>query len=235
MHFLDIDSPVMQFLGKMADLMILNLLTLFCCLPIITAGAALTALNYMSLKIARNEETYIVKGYFKAFKENFRQSTAIWLLFGLVAAVLVADYYIVLNMEMEINGIVKVCVLAVSILLILTFTFVFPVQAKFVNPVMRTIRNAFVISVLQFPKTILMIVMYLIPPVLILLSPNLVPIIIMFGMSVPALLSAKLYNKFFKGLEDRVRAESGETPPADEDEHIFSDEVIIDSDTGENH
>ena len=54
MKFLNLDSPLMQGLGKMADLMWLNVLTLICCLPIVTIGASLTAMNYMALKIARN-------------------------------------------------------------------------------------------------------------------------------------------------------------------------------------
>ena len=61
----DMDSPVMRFLTVMADLMILNILTIICCIPIITAGASLTGLHYVLLKMARNEEGYIVKSFFK--------------------------------------------------------------------------------------------------------------------------------------------------------------------------
>ena len=65
MKFFNLDSPVMQALGKMADLMWLNILTLICCIPVVTAGASLTAMHYMALKIVRNEECYITKGFFK--------------------------------------------------------------------------------------------------------------------------------------------------------------------------
>ena len=40
MKFLDIDGPFMSLLTAIADMILLNLLTLFCCLPVITAGAA---------------------------------------------------------------------------------------------------------------------------------------------------------------------------------------------------
>ena len=46
----NIDSPVMRFLGKVADLMILNLVTLLCCIPVVTIGASLTAMHYVLLK-----------------------------------------------------------------------------------------------------------------------------------------------------------------------------------------
>ena len=73
--------------------MILNLLTLICCIPIITAGDAMTALYYMTVKMVKNEECYIVKGYFKSFKENFKQATIIWLIALLVGIILV-DFFL---------------------------------------------------------------------------------------------------------------------------------------------
>ncbi|MGN1184899.1 MAG: DUF624 domain-containing protein, partial [Oliverpabstia sp.] len=69
------DNKFFTFMGKVADLMILNLLCIVCCLPIVTAGASITALYYVTLKIARNEETYIARGFFHSFKENFKQAT----------------------------------------------------------------------------------------------------------------------------------------------------------------
>ncbi len=229
MKFLDIDGPLMQTLGKMADLMWLNMLTLLCCLPIITAGASLTALHYMVLKIARNEEGYITKGFFKAFKENFRQSTIIWCLFLVVAAVLAADYRILTTMDVQVSNAVSMLLMVVAMLTVFTFVFVFPVQAKFSNTVKRTIWNAFVISVVQFPKTILMIVLYVLPYVMLYLSYTIFPIVFVFCLSLPAFLSAKLYNKFFLKMEEQILAQEGtpegEESGEDEDERIFRDEL----------
>ena len=61
MKLFNLDSPLMQALNKMADLMWLNILTMICCIPIITIGPAMTALHYMALKMARNEECYITR------------------------------------------------------------------------------------------------------------------------------------------------------------------------------
>lgn len=234
MGIFDINSPFMQFLTKMADMMILNILTVICCLPIITIGASLTALNYMTLKIVRDEDTYIVKGFFKAFKENFKQSTIIWLLFILVAAVLGGDYYIIKNMDVEIHMVVKIVLIVVGIMTLFTFMFVFPAQAKFENTVRRTIINALMMSIAQFPKTITMIVLYAVPYVLLVISGKTMPFVMVFGLSIPALLSAKLYNKFFLKLEDQIREQTGYTAPGADDEHIFSDEIQIRSDISQN-
>ena len=226
--FFDLDGPVVRFLSKMADLMWLNILTMVCCIPVVTVGASLTALNYMALKITRGEEGYITKGFFKAFKENFKQSTIIWCFFLVVAAVIGTDYRIMMNTELGDNKVMRVLIVAVAMMALFTFMFVFPVQAKFVNSVRRTIWNAFVFSVFQFPKTALMVVLYVIPLVTLYLFPHTFPVIVVFCLSVPALLSAKLYNRFFLGLEERILAQNdGEQSETEEgeDERIFKDEL----------
>lgn len=229
MKFFDLDSPLMQVLNKVADLLWLNILTLICCIPIVTAGASLTAMNYMALKIVRNEECYITKGFFKSFKQNFKQATAIWLLFLLAVLVLAGDFYIVKNSGIEFNIVIKVVIGIVALILTFTWMFVFPVLAKFDNTVIRTIKNAFIMSILQFPKTLLMIVMYALPIVIGILVPQAFPICFLFGLSAPAYVSALLYNKFFQKLEDQYIAS---TTPAEEEgteekdeERIFKDEL----------
>lgn len=220
----------MQALGKMADMMWLNILTLICCIPIITAGASLTALHYMALKIVRNEECYITRGFFKSFKENFKQATIIWLLMLVVIILLVGDFLIMKYSGLEFSKVLQIIIVAVGVLFTFTAMFVFPVLAKFDNTTWRTIKNAFLMSIMQFPKTILMVILFAIPPVVFVLFPQVIPIVIMFGFSLPAWLSAKLYNKFFQKLEDQILeanppAEEAEEDSEGEDERIFKDEL----------
>ena len=54
MRIFNAESPLMEGLSKVADLVILNLLVLLCCIPVITAGAALTGMHYVLLKMARD-------------------------------------------------------------------------------------------------------------------------------------------------------------------------------------
>jgi len=182
----------------------------------------------MALKIVRNEECYITKGFFKSFKENFKQATLIWLLVVAVVGILAGDYYIIFKAEIELHTIFKLIILAVTILVVFTILYVFPVLAKFENSIKRTLVNAFVMSILQFPKTLLMIVMWAAPPVLFVVSYPMIPIVMLFGLSLPALGSAFLYNKFFQKLEDQIMEANGPKEPEDsgeEDERIFKDEL----------
>lgn len=229
MKFFDLESPLMQVLNKVADLMILNLLTVLCCIPIITTGASLTAMHYVALKMARNEECYIARDFFKSFKLNLKQGTAIWLIELFIIVVLAGDFLIMSRTDISFGNVLKVVLTVIALLALFTFTFVFPVLAKFENTVLRTIKNAFFIGVLQFPKTIAMMVLSVVPIVLFFLFPQITPIIFLFGLTAPAWLSAKMYSGYFRKLEEQITAANapaeGETLEVGEDERIFKDEL----------
>lgn len=229
MKIFGLDSPLMQALNKVADLLWLNVLTVICCLPVVTVGASLTAMNYMALKIVRNEECYITRGFFKSFRQNFKQATAIWLILLLVIVILIADFYIMSGgTESGAGKILWGVVAAAGLMVVFTMLYVFPVLAKFENTVFKTIKNAFMISLMQFPKTVVMLVAYVAPPVLFFLVVPAMPLCILFGLSVPAWISAKLYNKFFKRLEAQVLAANPQAEERDgtgEEERIFRDDL----------
>ena len=82
----NMDNKFFTVMGRVADLIMLNVVFLICCLPIVTIGASLTALHYVTLKMTRNEESYIIRSFFKSFKQNFKQATVINLIMLAVAA-----------------------------------------------------------------------------------------------------------------------------------------------------
>lgn len=195
------DSPLFSFLNKVADLIILNLLTLVCCIPVITVGAAMTGLNYVCLKMARNEEGYIVRGFFKSFKENFKQATIIWLIILLVIGVLAGDVFIMSYSNVAFPTWIRVALLAVGVIVIVALMHVFPVLARFDNTIKNTFRNSLYMGILTLPKTILMVICWALPVVLMVLSFQAFPFVFMLGISGPAFLCALLYNKTFKRFE----------------------------------
>lgn len=206
----NLDSPFMRGLSKVADLVWLNILTIACCIPIVTIGAALTAQHYVVLKMVRNEEGYVARSFFKSFKQNFKQATCIWLMMVLFIAMFVVDIYIFLYSSMEFPKFLVAVVFAFAIIFLLVGVYVFPVLSKFDNTVKNTIKNAFMIAILSLPKTILMIVIYALPIALVFLSLQLVPISALFGCSGTAYLCAMLYNGVFKKFEPEDIEDSSE-------------------------
>lgn len=229
MKFFDFDGPLITFLNKMADIMWLNILTVICCIPLFTVGASFTAMHYVALKIVRGEEGYITKDFFRAFKQNFVQATIIWFILLIVGGFLIGDYYIVKKMGVGINGIIRTALWTIAIFTAFMAIMVFPVLSKFSNTIGGTIKNALIIGALQFPKTILMIVMFFFPVIIYAISLRILPIAILFGFSLPAYFSAMLYNRTFAKLEDRVmqsqELSAGECPPEDDEDRIFSDKL----------
>lgn len=205
----NLDSPLMVFLSKMADLMILNVITLLLCIPIITAGDAVTALYYMTIKMVKGEECYIVKGYFKSFRENFKQATLIWLIALVVGMILAGDFWILTNMELSFANVLTVLIMIVAVVYIFTLMYVFPVLSRFVNSTKNTVKNSLLMSIMNLPKTILIILINLVPIVLLFLSYQATPVLIMFGLSVPAYVCSMLFVKIFK----RYEPEEEETNP----------------------
>ncbi len=147
--FFNMDSPVMRFLSRVCDLMILNFMCLICCIPIVTIGASVTALYSVTLKMVRGEESYIFKGFLKAFKENFKISTIIWLLLAVLGLLIFADYKATQFLPDNMKNIFRILVGVVITFYLLLMTYVFPYVARFENNVKNTLKNALLISILE--------------------------------------------------------------------------------------
>ena len=197
----DIEGPFIQFLNRVADLMILNFLVILLCIPVVTAGAAFTAMHYVLLKIARKEEGYLLRGFFKSFKENFKQATIMWLGILVIVAFYAADLYIFKNYDLEFSKIFLVLFIALTFIFILSVVYVFPLLARFDNSIKNTVKNALSIAIVDFPRTILIVMIYIVPFVIMFFSTFSWIFVFMFGISLPAYLSAMIYSKIFRKFE----------------------------------
>ena len=200
-RFLDMDSPFMRFLNRVADLMIMNFLMMLCCIPVITAGAAFTAMHYVLLKIVRGEEGYLIKGFFKSFKENFKQATIIWLLMLLVIVVYAGDSFIFNYSGLTFPKALVIAVVAVAVVLVMISVYVFPLQARFENSVKNTLKNAMILAFANLPRTLLMLGCYVLPVVIAYFSNYALLFVFLFGISAPAYAAAWIYSGIFKKLE----------------------------------
>ena len=176
-----LESPLVNFLNKVADIMILGIVFMIACVPVITGGAALTAAYYMGFKMVKNEETYIIKGFFKAFKENFKQATILWIFVLIIMAVIVADYRIILYSGIAFASGLRIAMVSVTLIAALGIVFVFPLQARFQNTVKRTFKNAFLMALSHLPSAFLLIIIYAVPYLILWLVPRLFPVVFLLG------------------------------------------------------
>ena len=156
------DSPVMSFITRIVSSVWLNILWFVCCLPIITAGASTTALFYVTLKLAQNEEGNITQQFFRAFRSNFRFSTKVWLILLSLGIVLGLDAFVLIRLHHVsvfwtlITAVFIVAAIAYSIVLM----YIFPLMARFDNSLRNMFLNSIMIGMRYLLCTLLMAVIY---------------------------------------------------------------------------
>ena len=167
----NMDNPIMQFLYRVCDLILLNVLTLLCSLPILTAGASLAALHKVCQSIVFDTDAGVVMPFFRAFRDNFKQATIIWLGMLVVTAALVCDVLLV----MAYFGSSKLMYVLVGVLALLVLgvcAYLFPLIVRYSNTLRQHLGNALALAVVKLPKTLLLVVLNLLPALLLILSPR---------------------------------------------------------------
>ena len=160
--FLSPDSRFMQGVSRFADLVILNVLILLTSLPLFTVGASVSAAYTLTFRMLRSKEEPVVKSYFRAFRENFRQGTALWLIL-LVAAVPALIYFDrFFTMEGSFHYLF-VPFLTVFVLAVCAGSFAFPLTSQFQNSLAGTLRNALLLTLANLPRALAAAVINLLP------------------------------------------------------------------------
>lgn len=196
------DNKFFTFMGHVADLVILNILFIVCCIPIVTIGASFTAMYYVTLKIVRGEEAYIVRSFFKSFKENFKQATIIHVIMLVAGIILFCDLRITVNMTGTLSNVLYCILIAFSLLYAILLLYIYPVLAKFYNSIKNTFNNAFLMSIRHLPYTVLMLVISALP-IIPFFVPNAqlqsttVMLIVLLGFALVACCNSFFFRKIF--------------------------------------
>ena len=189
------------------DLLILNLLTLACSLPVFTAGAAVTALNDVTIHIVRQEDTGNVKPFFRSFAGNFKKGTLLWLLLLLAAALLYLDYIA----AQAFVPVLRLGVAAIAVLVLAVSLYALALLARYENTLRGTLKNAAVLMISYFPRTLGMVAASVGFWLLCIHFYRIgVPLLLMFGLSLPCYICVLLLDGVFADLE--------KTAPLSEDE-----------------
>lgn len=194
----DDENPVMKALAVAADLLVLNILTLLCCLPVVTAGPALTAMNDILIHMVRKEEGYIIKPYFRSFAANFKKGLVMGLLFLAAAALLYFDYLAALTYA----PMLRYGIAAIAVILFAVATYAFALLSRYENTLGATLKNAVKLAVGFFPRTLGMVVFAAAFWVLAIRFYRIgAPLLLLFGLTLPGYVSVLLMNGIFPQIE----------------------------------
>lgn len=201
------DNKFFEILGKITDIVILNLLCIISCLPIVTIGASITATYSVAMKMTKDEETYIVKEFIRIFKENFKTSSIVWITMIIIGGVLMFDFYMSRFVSNEsISKILQFIFTMISIIYTFTLTYVFPIISKFENTIKNIMINSVLISIQNLPYTVIILFLNLSPFLLINLFSSywgqiiFLYIVIGFGIiiCINSIIFEKIFNKLIK-------------------------------------
>ena len=152
------ENPFIQFLVRVGDLIILNMLFILCSAPVVTLGASLTALHRVTQNMLFEQEEPLLKAFFRAFRQNFKQSTLAWLVELVVIVSLVCD--VLLVMAYFNGGLAKAMYILVAVLAILVagvYAYLMPLIARYENGTRQQVNNAVVLAIIKLPKTVLLV------------------------------------------------------------------------------
>ena len=158
MNFFVIDSPVMRFLGRIGDIIILNLIFVVTALPVVTVGMALSALYTVAMKLARGEDPSVLREYIRAFWRNRKPATICWLIMAAAGALIFLDFRLAGAFGGTLYTVVRLLLAMIFGVWMLTFLYLFPYIARFENTVFHSVKNALFLSAAHLPSTVVMLV-----------------------------------------------------------------------------
>lgn len=202
----DLNNKFFQFMGKVADCMILNMLWVLSSLPIFTIGASTTALYYTVVKVIRNDMGNVGKEYWHSFRDNFKQATLIWCLIFLLCGILVLDC-IILYTILEAASILKwllVASLVVLACVVIWAQYCFSYLARFSDTAKTILKNTIYIALSNLVQSIWILAIF-IGSIWLLLRPLGLLLLLFFptvGMLTNSFILEKIYQKYLPADED---------------------------------
>ena len=200
------DGVFARYGAKLWDMMWLNVLTVFCSLPVFTTGAAMTAMHYVLLKIFRDEEGAITAAFFKAFRENFRQSTIISFIFAVAAYLLILSAGIAFALAVEW---IRYFLIAVLALVACAWNWSFVFQSRYHNTIRGTVKYSFLALAAHPTRSVVMAALFMLPVAAVLVAPKNLILVLMIGFTLPGFVQVCLYHPVLMKLETVKEADPG--------------------------
>lgn len=190
-------SGIFGFLNTVGDMVFLNLIFLITCIPVVTIGPALVALYTVTGRMADGSEGYVIRSYFKAFKDNIFQGMVIGVSLEVICCMLATPAVIFYNSESG-NRTIWFMLAVIAIIFVLAVTmYIFPLIAGYNNSIETTVKNAALIALGRLPYTIMLLVITLIPVILVVITRYALIYVIFGAFSVGAFVKSKVLKKIF--------------------------------------
>lgn len=171
MNFFSVESPIYKFMQSLWDILKLNFMWIIFCIPIVTIGGSTIAAFSVLLRMSEDQEGNVIKDFWKAFRENWKQGILIGLLPPICFEAVFLDFQLYNAVENGGLGILIVGCFSAYIF-IFCLIYVFPLLARYDNTVINSIKNSFRIGMKFFGRTFLLLVIIAVEVLIIFWNPT---------------------------------------------------------------
>ena len=202
MKWLSFDSPVMQAISRAADYALLNILCLVCSLPLITAGAALSAKYYVSMKLVREEGAPVFKTYFTSFFRNLKQTLFPGLVSVLGCGILLWNWNYALSYESP--AVYRWGLIVLTVFSMMVFFVFFVIIARYEISNKEALKAALGLTAAHFARLLLAVAMVFVPLIISIWYLKWAWVICLFTQCVMLHYNSRFFVKEFTRLEEKM-------------------------------
>lgn len=196
----DHDAPLMQVLILIGNLIVLNTLWLICCIPVITAGAATTAVYYTMYQFATDGSEAVFKPFFRTFKKEFKQSTLVWLALLVIGFVFLCDISFLASLPQF--GVLWIVLGILLLLYAVALTHIFAILGRFDTDIKTALKSCYLVAIMNFPRSLLVLLLSAAPVLIFIFMPyqvlNTLPLWVGLAFGMIFYLNAKLFLRSFE-------------------------------------
>ena len=150
------ESKLKTVLTAVIEILYVGILWLLCSLPVLTLGPATTALYYATVKRIRHERGDLTKVFFAGFRQNFRQSFLMWLLYLAVLGLAGFDFYAYRNMGLAAGSPLSAFSGILALPALLTFPWMFAYISRFSNSFGGSLKFVSFLAAKHLGKTLIL-------------------------------------------------------------------------------
>ena len=202
MKWFSYDSPIMQGIARAADYALVNLLWVICSLPLVTAGAALSARYYVGMKIAREQEPSVIRSYFSSFSRNLKQTLPAGVLFVLCCGLLIFDWRYALVTES--SPAFRWALIVISTLFLMIQMCFYAVISRYIISIREAVRAALGMIGAHFARILLAVALFVLPFIISIWYLKWAWLICLFAHCVMLHYNSLFFIKEFDRLEEKM-------------------------------
>lgn len=215
--FFNLDGPFYKFGNAAWDIMIVSLLWIATSIFIFTIGASTTAMYYTLTKRATGQQTSLVGDYFKSFKQNFLQSTIVFVILTTIMIMVFLNLITIGQSELVHKNLLQVFQLVILFECFFVSLTIYPLLSRFEYKIWPLFKSAFLIANGRFTTTLLCLFTILCLFTVVYFSF----ILIFFVVGIYGFVTSKFFVKLFKKMSKDFDAYTYQEPDSIRDEYDY--------------